>query len=171
MTVFWRCQFTKMALPLQCNRIAVTVQSRCRYGVIAMPLQCNGDAITPQSQQFLAKNRSVALSKGERLPFFRSICPCFQVLNFSNNILQFDVIILCLSCVAKSPYHAPLPEPSEEMGIPVSRSAAQAISPYLGSFLAIFDEYLAHGLLPPHPRWYLRYVHRMLYLMASILFG
>ncbi len=39
----------------------------------------------------------MALSKGERLPFFRSICPCFQVLNFSNNILQFDVIILCLS--------------------------------------------------------------------------
>ena len=44
--VIWRCQFTKMALPLQCNRIAVTVQSHRRYGVIAMSLQCNGDAIT-----------------------------------------------------------------------------------------------------------------------------
>nr|DAV01287.1 MAG TPA: hypothetical protein [Caudoviricetes sp.] len=37
----------------------------------------------------MAEIRSVALSKGERLPFFRSICPCFQVLNFDNNILQF----------------------------------------------------------------------------------
>uniref|UniRef100_UPI004027808E hypothetical protein n=1 Tax=Prevotella sp. TaxID=59823 RepID=UPI004027808E len=46
LTVFWRCQFTKMALPLQCNRITVTVQSHHRYGAIAMPLRCNRDAVT-----------------------------------------------------------------------------------------------------------------------------
>ena len=28
------------------------------------------------------------LRRGTSKPFFRSICPCFQVLNFGNNILQ-----------------------------------------------------------------------------------
>ena len=34
------------------------------------------------------------LSRGKRLPFFRSICTCFQVLNFGNNILQFNVYVM-----------------------------------------------------------------------------
>ena len=39
----------------------------------------------------------MVLPRGERLPFFSSICPCFQVLNFGNNILQFRVGTWCLS--------------------------------------------------------------------------
>ena len=39
--------YAKIALPLRCNRSAVTVQSQCRYGVIASPFRRNGDAITP----------------------------------------------------------------------------------------------------------------------------
>ena len=46
LAVSQRCKFAKIASPLQCNRVAVTVQSRRRYGVIAMPLQCNRDAVT-----------------------------------------------------------------------------------------------------------------------------
>ena len=37
------------------------------------------------------------LPRGERLPFFSSIYPCFQVLNFGNNILQFRAGAWCLS--------------------------------------------------------------------------
>ena len=40
---------------------------------------------------------TLTLPRGERLPFFSSICPCFQVLNFGNNILQFRVGAWCLS--------------------------------------------------------------------------
>ena len=36
----------------------------------------------------MAENSPTVFSKGGRLPFSRSICPCFQVLNFGNNILQ-----------------------------------------------------------------------------------
>ena len=39
----------------------------------------------------MAEKSPTVLRKGERLPFFRSICPCLQVLNFGNNILQFNV--------------------------------------------------------------------------------
>ena len=38
------CHSSQMASPLQCNRVAVTVQSRCRYGAMATRLQCNGNA-------------------------------------------------------------------------------------------------------------------------------
>ena len=47
LVAFWRRKFAKMALALNCNRIAVTVLSRHRYGETALPLRCNGDAITP----------------------------------------------------------------------------------------------------------------------------
>ena len=92
MVVFWRRKFAKMALPLHCNRITVTVLSRHRYGETALPLRCNGDAITPKRQKFWARNPPTVLSNSIRLPFSRSIWPCFQVLNFSNNILQFQVV-------------------------------------------------------------------------------
>uniref|UniRef100_UPI003FEE1F0F hypothetical protein n=1 Tax=Prevotella sp. TaxID=59823 RepID=UPI003FEE1F0F len=62
---------------------------------IASPLQCNGKAISLKRQKFLAENRPKVLSKGERLPFFRSESTCFQVLNFGNNILQFYVDAWC----------------------------------------------------------------------------
>ena len=88
-TVFRRHFFAKMASPLRCNRNAVTVQSRCRYGVIASPLRCNGNAIWLLSQQNRVKKAPAVLRRGGRLPFFRSICTCFQVLNFGNNILHF----------------------------------------------------------------------------------
>ena len=39
----------------------------------------------------------MVLPRDERLPFFRSICTCFQVLNFGNNILQFRAGAWCLS--------------------------------------------------------------------------
>ena len=81
-----------MALPLHCNRIAVTVQSRCRYGAIALPLRCNGDAIWLLSQKKLAEKPPTAWSRGRRLPFSRSKCTGFQVLNFGNNILQFTML-------------------------------------------------------------------------------
>ena len=42
----------------------------------------------------MAENPPPALSRGRRLPFFRSICTCFQVLNFGNNILQFNVYVM-----------------------------------------------------------------------------
>ena len=38
------CHSSQMASPLQCNRVAVTVQSRCRYGAMATRLQGNGNA-------------------------------------------------------------------------------------------------------------------------------
>ena len=44
-----------------------------------------------------AASRIRLLSRGRRLPFFRSICTCFQVLNFGNNILQFRMGAWCLS--------------------------------------------------------------------------
>ena len=58
LAVFRRRRYCVKALPLRCNRIAVTVQSRRDYtqepedvsayqGVIASPLRCNRDAITP----------------------------------------------------------------------------------------------------------------------------
>lgn len=39
----------------------------------------------------MAEKSPTVLRKGERLSFFRSICPCLQVLNFGNNVLQFNV--------------------------------------------------------------------------------
>ena len=56
LAVFRRRHYGVKASPLQCNRVAVTVQSRRRYGVIASPLRCNRDAVTVQSQNFLAEN-------------------------------------------------------------------------------------------------------------------
>ena len=91
LTVSQRCQFAKIASPLRCNRIAVTVQSRRRYGVIALPLRCNGDGIWLLSQQKRVKMPPTVLRRGRRLPFSRSKCTGFQVLNFGNNILQFHV--------------------------------------------------------------------------------
>ena len=69
--------------------VAVTVKSRRRYGEMSMRLQCNGNAIWLLSQKKLAKNPPPVLPKGGRLPFFRSICTCSQVLNFGNNNLHF----------------------------------------------------------------------------------
>ena len=73
LAVFRRRRYCVKALPLRCNRIAVTVQShhpcsmrahctRCnriavtvqshrRYGAIASPLRCNRDAVTVQSRR------------------------------------------------------------------------------------------------------------------------
>jgi len=39
------------------------------------------------------------LPGGTSKPFFRSICPCFQVLNFGNNILHFISLTLCMTRV------------------------------------------------------------------------
>ena len=88
-TVFRRHFFAKMALPLQCNRNAVTVQSRRRYGAIALRLHRYGNAIWLLSQKNPVKKAPAVLRRGGRLPFFRSICTGFQVLNFGNNILHF----------------------------------------------------------------------------------
>ena len=85
-------RYGAIASPLRCNRDAVTVQSRCRYGEIAMRLQCNGDAIWLLWQQKLAENAPKALPRGASEPFFRSKSTCFQVLNFGNNILQFIAV-------------------------------------------------------------------------------
>ena len=49
--VFWRRKFAKMALPLHCNRIAVTVKPRCRYGVTATRLRRNGKDFGPETRQ------------------------------------------------------------------------------------------------------------------------
>ena len=51
LAVFRRRRYCVKALPLRCNRIAVTVQSHRRYGVIATPLRCNRDAVTVQSRR------------------------------------------------------------------------------------------------------------------------
>ena len=39
------------------------------------------------------------LPGGTSKPFFRSIYPCFQVLNFGNNILHFISLTLCMTRV------------------------------------------------------------------------
>ena len=44
----------------------------------------------------MAENRLTVLPRGGRLPFFRSICTGFQVLNFGNNNLQIHVGTRCL---------------------------------------------------------------------------
>ena len=87
-TLFWRRLFADFALPLRCNRDAVTVQSRCRYGEMATRLHCNGNAFWPKTYWRRCQ-------RGTSKPFFRSICPCFQVLNFGNNILQFYANAWC----------------------------------------------------------------------------
>ena len=51
LVVFRRRHYGVKALPLRCNRVAVTVQSRRRYGVIATPLRCNRVAVTVQSRR------------------------------------------------------------------------------------------------------------------------
>ena len=81
--------FSQKLLPLLPYRVAVTVQSRRRYGEMAMRLQCNGNAIWLLSQKNPVKKAPAVLRRGGRLPFFRSICTGFQVLNFGNNILHF----------------------------------------------------------------------------------
>ena len=109
LTVSQRCQLAKKASPLRCNRVLCFGDNVKKPGVIASPLRCNRVAITVkhhlptnvtgcnrvavmvQWQTKMAEKSPTVLRKGERLPFFRSICPCLQVLNFGNNILQFNV--------------------------------------------------------------------------------
>ena len=86
--------YAKIASPLHCNRVAVTVQSRRRYTVIASPFQCNGDVIWLLWQQNLVKKPPAVQQRGTSKPFFRSKSTCSQVLNFGNNILHFPVFKL-----------------------------------------------------------------------------
>ena len=69
----------------------LTVSQRCQFAKKASPLRCNRVAVMVQRQTKMAEKSPTVLRKGERLPFFRSICHCLQVLNFGNNILQFNV--------------------------------------------------------------------------------
>ena len=117
LTLFGRWHYAEFALPLRCNRVAVTVQSRCRYGVIALPLRCNGDAIWLLWQQNLVKKTPAVPKRGSLRQFFRSICTGFQVLNFGNNILQFGVGALANSRIGPfglrtTPNH-PYPHPAK----------------------------------------------------------
>ena len=80
---------SKIASPLRCNRDAVTVQSRCRYGVIATRLHRNGNG-------FLAKKLLAMLQKGTSEPFSRSKSTSYQVLNFGNNILHLNIVLIVL---------------------------------------------------------------------------
>ena len=76
-----RRRYGAIALPLRCNRVAVTVQSHCRYGVTAT-------AFGYYRNKKRVKMPPTVLRRGRRLPFSRSKCTGFQVLNFGNNILQ-----------------------------------------------------------------------------------
>ena len=42
----------------------------------------------------MAKKSLTVLQRGTSKPFSRSKCTCFQVLNFGNNILQFNVYVM-----------------------------------------------------------------------------
>ena len=80
---------SKIASPLRCNRVAVTVQSRCRYGAIAMPLRCNRDAVTVQSQRhytviakILGKNPAGGVVEGQKATLFLLYLPLFPSVKF-----------------------------------------------------------------------------------------
>ena len=45
----------------------------------------------------MAKKSLTVLQRGTSKPFSRSKCTSYQVLNFDNNILQFDVVARCMS--------------------------------------------------------------------------
>ena len=63
--------------------------------VTASRLHCNGDAIWLLWQRLLAEKPPMVLQRDTSKPFFRSICTCFQVLNFGNNILHFVAPARC----------------------------------------------------------------------------
>ena len=143
-----RRRYGAIALPLRCNRVAVTVQSRCRYGVIALPLRCNGDAIWLLWQQKLAENALKALPRGASEPFFRSKSTCFQVLNFGNNILQF---------IAVSPFPALSFDCHSGCGWPLTIPTRSSALHQLHPTTALQGRYVQSAKpasLINQPRWY-----------------
>ena len=64
----WRCRYTVIASPLQCNRVAVTVQSHCRYGVTATPFGYYRKKIWP-------KIRCRSCQRAEGYPFSALFAP------------------------------------------------------------------------------------------------
>ena len=48
-TLIMRRRYGVIALPLRCNRVAVTVKWHRRYGVTATPSRCNGKDFGPKT--------------------------------------------------------------------------------------------------------------------------